>query len=380
MLSRFDDLPIHQVPKPITTPASTDRNAYDRYWIGALHCDGAYQVEVAFGRYPNLRVTDGAVSISRDGEQWAFHASREAPVDPADLTIGPFRLEIVEPMLRFRVILDDGPGNDSGMTCDLTWHARVGALEEDHTVMKDGPTVTIDMLRFIQFGTWEGTVTAGGVTTTLRRDETVGIRDRSWGIRPVGETPPGRPRSHGGHCWLWAPIHFDDECRVVGYFQRPGGQIWRPDGHIVPVVDPVVPVTANDAPGVERIVPSGQRLTFARGSRRVTHAEIDVVREDGSAYVLDLEPIARFDMRALGYTNPDWGHGHWKGELATGHEHWRFADLDPLDPTHQHIHHTVRARVRDERHGDREGVGLLEQIIFGPHTQFGFSDLLDGAR
>ena len=51
------------------------------------------------------------------------------------------------------------------------------------------------------------------------------------------------------------------------------------------------------------------------------------------------------------------------------------ADVDPTDFTAQHLHHVVRARV-----GDLVGVGLLEQIIFGPHTQFGFHDVLDMAR
>ena len=34
----------------------------------------------------------------------------------------------------------------------------------------------------------------------------------------------------------------------------------------------------------------------------------------------------------------------------------------------------MRARV-----GDRTGIGIFEQIIFGPHTQFGFHDFLDGS-
>jgi hypothetical protein len=29
--------------------------------------------------------------------------------------------------------------------------------------------------------------------------------------------------------------------------------------------------------------------------------------------------------------------------------------------------------------GDLEGVGIFEQILYGPHTQYGFHDLLDGA-
>jgi hypothetical protein len=125
---------------------------------------------------------------------------------------------------------------------------------------------------------------------------------------------------------------------------------------------------------VVRIDPVGQRLTFHPGTRWVRHAEIDVIAEGGERAVLELEPMRRFDMRGIGYMNPDWGHGHWKGGLAIGAEHWNFADISPMDPTHQHVHHAVRARM-----GDDVGVGVFEQIIFGPHTQFGFHDMLDGA-
>ncbi|MDH3708210.1 MAG: hypothetical protein OES57_19255, partial [Acidimicrobiia bacterium] len=65
VLSPLDDFPLHQTSRPIAVPAATDRNAYGRYWFGAFERTGAFQVEAAFGRYPNLRVTDCSVSISR---------------------------------------------------------------------------------------------------------------------------------------------------------------------------------------------------------------------------------------------------------------------------------------------------------------------------
>ena len=173
---------------------------------------------------------------------------------------------------------------------------------------------------------------------------------------------------------MWAPLHFPDECRSLGYFQRPGGAIWRGDGFRIPVVDPVGDVTAHDDEGVRRLHPLGQQLEFASGTRRITRARFDVGSDDGDAHALEVEPMALFLMRGLGYSNPDWGHGHWKGSLAVGRETWRLDQLDPADPTAQHVHHAVRARVDGQ-----EGVGLLEQIIFGPHTQFGFHDQLDGA-
>ncbi|MCB0994647.1 MAG: hypothetical protein KDB21_06135 [Acidimicrobiales bacterium] len=372
MLSPLDDFPVHQVPKPITTPSSSDRNAYGRYWFGAMDRTGAHHVELAFGRYPNLRVTDAHLSVSVGDGQHCFHASREAPIDPMELRIGPFLMEILEPMRSLRITVDD---NDTGVSGQLTWRARTGALEEDHTVMQDGPRVIVDMLRFVQFGTWEGSVTAGGETVRLSHDDNVGVRDRSWGVRPVGEPAPGRPAERGaGNAWLWAPCHFDDACRVIGWFQRPGGQFWRPDGHVIPVVDPVPASVDISHAGVERLDPVGQRIEFHPGTRIVRRAEFDVRAEDGSVEVLEIEALRRFDMVGIGYNHPAWGHGRWHGELEVAGESWRFADLDPLDPVHQHLHHTVRARI-----GGREGVGVFEQIIYGPHTQFGFSEFLDGA-
>ncbi len=371
MLTPMDDFPIHQAPRPIAVPATTDRNAYGRYWFGAMARSGAFQIEAAFGRYPNLGVTDAHLSIAIGGVQHAFHASGAAPLDPTDLRVGPFRLEIVEPMRHVRIVVDD---NDTGVHGELEWRNRTGALAEDHTFMDAGPVRIIDMIRFTQFGTWAGEVTADGETTSFGHDEVYGIRDRSWGIRPVGTPPEGRPRPMSPNAWLWAPCHFDDECRLFGYFQRMGGEFWRADGFRVPVVDDPPAVIDESTAGVQRTHPVAQRLEFEPGTRMVSRAEFDLIPAGGEPYTIVLEPQRRFLMRGLGYSSPEWAHGVWHDELAIGGESWRFDDIAPLDHTAQHVHHLVKATI-----GDRQGIGILEQIIFGPHTQFGFNDVLDGA-
>ncbi len=371
-LTSFDEYPIHQVARPMSQSGTTDRNSYGRYWFGATHRDGAFRVEAAFGRYVNLGVQDASLSISIGGKQYAFHGSRRAAFDPIDLSVGPFRLEIVEPFRELRITLE---ANDTGVSADLQWLSRVGALLEDHTVMTDGVHTMIDMARYLQFGTWGGWVEVDGVRTELRHDEVVGVRDRSWGVRPVGAQAPGKPSSSPPNAWLWAPIHFDDECVVAGWFQRPGGVFWRPDGHRLAIVDPVPASVSLDDASVRRLDPVGQRLTFTTGTRWVEHVEIDLADEDGEIHVLELEPMGRFDMRALGYMNPEWGHGLWHGEFEIAREDWTFDEVSAADPTHQHVHHTVRARL-----DGKVGVGIFEQIIFGPHTQFGFTDILDGAK
>ena len=53
----------------------------------------------------------------------------------------------------------------------------------------------------------------------------------------------------------------------------------------------------------------------------------------------------------------------------------RFTYLNLFEPQHIHIQHLCRARM-----GDREGIGILEQLVIGPHAPSGFESLFDGAR
>ena len=100
MLSKFDDYPIHQTSQPIAQTATGDRNAYDRYWFNGYQDDGEFYFGIGAALYPNLGILDCGLSIVRDGEQHAFHASRRAPQEPTDLRIGPFEIDVLEPMRR----------------------------------------------------------------------------------------------------------------------------------------------------------------------------------------------------------------------------------------------------------------------------------------
>ena len=82
MLSLFDDYPIHQTPEPIRVPATSDRNAYDRYWFNGMTADGSVYFAVALGRYPNRFVLDGGFTVATGGAQRSCFVSRLAPGDP----------------------------------------------------------------------------------------------------------------------------------------------------------------------------------------------------------------------------------------------------------------------------------------------------------
>ena len=69
----------------------------------------------------------------------------------------------------------------------------------------------MDTSRFTQFGSWEGHISVGGVRRDVAAARTLGTRDRSWGVRPVGEPPGGassQERAMPGVYWVWSPIHF----------------------------------------------------------------------------------------------------------------------------------------------------------------------------
>jgi hypothetical protein len=90
---------------------------------------------------------------------------------------------------------------------------------------------------------------------------------------------------------------------------------------------------------------------------------------------VELEPLYEFQMLGLGYLHPEWSHGVWKGESAVGATRLALPVADPLAVQHLHVQAVCRARTSD----GEEGIGILEQLVIGPHQPSGLAGLLDGA-
>jgi hypothetical protein len=373
MLSRVDDYPIHQTPEPIAQAASSDRNVYDRYWFNGYARDGEFYFGVGLGYYPNRRIMDCAFSIARGGEQHAFHASRRAPDEPSETRVGPFRIEVIEPMRRLRVVLDP---NETGIHCDLLFEARSACVEEGRQTLHRDGRLLMDSTRFAQFGRWRGRLGYAGQELEFDAARVPGTKDRSWGIRPVGEPEMGGAPSRAlpQIFFLWAPIHWEDRCTHFLVFEDETGHAWHRDAMIVPAYASADRIPGVEDPGVERMAGVEHRLRYEKGTRRAAAAELTLVARSGERHEMQLEPLLRFQMKGLGYTHPEWSHGCWKGELALGGEAWKNDAIDPLGYENQHIQQVMRARM-----GGREGIGVMEQLCFGPHATYGFKELLDGA-
>lgn len=373
MLSSFDDYPVHQTPEPVARPASSDRNVYDRIWMNGFADDGAFYFGVGMGLYPNRRILDGAFSIVHEGEQHAFHVSRRAPADPRETSAGALRIEVVEPMRRVRVVLEE---NETGIACDLLFTARSAALEEGRQTLRREGRILMDATRFAQFGRWEGQIRHGGRSVAVEAAHVPGIKDRSWGIRPVGEPEAGGApaRSAPQLFFLWSPIHWEDRCSHFVVFEDAEGLAWHQEGAMIPAREDPGRIPTTGEPERVRMAAVEHRLRYVPGTRRAASAELALVERSGVRHEIALEPLLCFHMKGLGYAHPQWGHGRWQGELVQAGESWKTEALDPLAFENVHIQQVVRARM-----GEARGIGVLEQLAIGPHARYGFRELLDGA-
>src|SRR4051794_29059375 len=201
--------------------ATSDRNVYDRcIFQGVDHEADAFFI-TGLGVYPNLGVVDAYMTVRRGDRQWAIRTSGVRPDDKMKQEVGPYRIEVVEPFHELRIVCD---GDDNGLGFDLTWHSEYGPLGEPQHIRRHGDRILLDASRFAGVGTWSGELRVEGERIEVTPERFTGTRDRSWGIRPVGEAEPaGRPSAFDGMWWLWIPLRFDDFAVHVIIEEDPSG-------------------------------------------------------------------------------------------------------------------------------------------------------------
>ncbi len=370
VLSSFDDYPIHQTSRPVAHPSSGDVNCYDRYFFNGYSPDGALYFALAMGLYPNRHVADAAFSVVVDGAQQVnVHASMRAPDDRrAATSIGPIRVEVIEPLRVLRLVVD---APEHGLRADLTFRHRSAAYEEPHFFLRSGVRVMFDYTRLTQFGTWEGWVEVDGARVECSPTEVMGSRDRSWGVRPVGERVQlGAPT--GGDpqfFWLWAPLSFPGFCTHFDVNEEANGHRW----HEVAALLPVDGTPAHDMRAVD------WSIDWEPGTRNARTAELRFHDRDGATTTIELVVRFNFQMLGIGYGHPEWSHGVWKGELAVGGDRWTLPVPDPCAFHHIHVQAFCEATCTLPSGEIARGAGILEQMVLGAHAPSGFTDLLGPA-
>ena len=372
-MDRLDDYPVHQTPEPLAQPATSDRNFYDRTWFNGYAPDGSWFFALTMAVYPHLGVLDCAFSAVRPGgRQHCFFASRRAPAERTEMCAGPMRIEVVEPLRRTRVVLDD---NDSGLGCELEFSARTGAIQEGRQTLWQGARRWMDATRFDQFGAWSGTVRTPEGEIAVDAAACRGTKDRSWGVRPVGlPESQGAPIVPTGIFFLWAPLFWDDHVSHAIFFDGPRGEPLFREALTAPLFASVDALPNGVDAVVEPMAGAVHRVAYHAGTRLARQAEIELRGLGGERREISLTPMLRFQMKGLGYSHPQWRHGVWHDELALGQESFDPEALDLLAFENVHVQQVVRARERGA-----EGVGVLEHAVMGPYAPAGFRSYFDGA-
>lgn len=369
MLTKADDYPIHQTPEPIAF-AGTDRNFYDRYFFNGYTKSGDVFFAAALGVYPHINIMDGAFSVIVDGVQHNLHVSRFLNSERLDTQVGPLSIEIVEPLHSLRIRVAD---NDHGIKADVTFTGRAPALKEPRFTRRNGPRTLMDLTRMTQNGTWEGWIEVKGKRIEVKSSDYFGTRDRSWGVRPIGasDAQPMVPPMEFQFFWLWAPLNFEDRITLFHVNDDEHGDPWNLSGVMCPLGRESHPQE------MDRVT---YEMDYISGSRHAKSCSIFFETRKGEKTRIDLAPKYHFHMMGIGYGHPEWGHGAHKGESAVGYEEFKLSDIKSFAPPHLHIQAFSEAKMTLPDGSTREGVGILEQMVIGPHAPSGFKDILDPAK
>ncbi len=377
MITKGDDYPLHQTPDPVAYTGAS-RNFYDRYFFNGYDRDGEVFFALALGVYPYVNVMDGAFSVIIDGIQHNSYASKVMHMERLDTEVGPIKIEIIEPLRVLRIVCDD---KENRISADLTFTGRTPAHEEPRFLRRNGSQIMMDVTRMMQNGVWTGWFEVKGKKIEVQPENFRGTRDRSWGIRGIGEADP-QPNPYAMHpqfYWLWAPLNFEGFGTHYFVNDDKDGISWNSNGVAVPLIDDKDwddKDRDDKDQDIEQMSRFSSKLEFVPGTRHAKRAEIEFTSASGEDWHFELTTRWNFNMKGIGYGHAHWGHGSYHGELETGYDEFVVAEIEPLD-LHVQAMCDVLLTTSD---GEHRGQGVLEQIVFGPHAPSGFKEQLDMAK
>jgi hypothetical protein len=365
MISAWDDFPIHQSAEPVRLVATSDRNFYDRYYFNCHASSDALFLVMGMGQYPNLGTQDAFAVVRRGPFHRVVRASRELG-DRSENRVGPFRIEVLEPLRRLRFVLEP---TEFALSFDLVWEGAIPAWQEPRHFIRRHGRVLFDTSRFAQTGRWSGTLRVADERFDVTPERWWGTRDRSWGVRPVGEPEPpgiqaGTPSMSG--MWNYFPMQFADHSILYICQETNAGtreleeavRVWN---------DPARPAEHLGRPEWEHRFVSGTRIL--RGSTLRFPAA-----PGGGLSVACTPLLPCFVAIGTGYgMDADWRHGMHHGQLVVQGLERKHDEIAPLGQ------YGVVDHVARFEYGGQVGYGLYEHAFIGAFEKCGLQDHASGA-
>ncbi len=335
--------------------ATSDRNFYDRYYFFAHHCSDEVAVTAGLGQYPNLGVTDAFIAVTRGDCQDVLRCSAELAADRTETSVGPISVTVMEGLQTLDLHI---AANEFAIEGLLHWEGQIPAHLEPRHVNRSGPRVTTNSVRFCQTGRWSGHLLVDGERLELDDQAWLGGRDRSWGIRPVGEPEPAGRRFGStlpGFLWLYALMQFEDHTLVA---------IVQEDGSGGRTMDYGARVDSDGRPA-ELLGSVHHDLAIDPDTREVTSGTVSF--GPGSPVVVVTPLVSSHLALGTGYgTEREWRHGMYQGPLAV--QRRRFDLSEPR--TRRRSYGLVDSVARFQTRG-LEGYGLFEYAVLGTNERYG---------
>lgn len=373
MITKYDEMFCHQTVTTFDTPGESAREWTERAWCLIHEINGAGHLAAGFGYYPNRNVMDAfACYTIEDKIHYAVRASRVLRPDIDVYKVGPFTYEVIEPLKKARYILDE---NEYGLSFDVTLEGTSPFFEEipaQYHVERGRAKEHIK--RMLQSGRPTGWIKTEEGTTTLDKENWVGERDRSWGVRVGGvdmaETNVQPLKIYDGYFFNFVMMQFKDwgacfhireiwddkhNCGRTWHF---GGGLYYPfgvDKEQIELVRVEHDYTFND----ERLE---QQRRFAGGK-----VKMEVC--DGRIIEATIKPISICYQAPGGYGGQYKGfiHGIWMGEDWMDGYKFDLTDPKVMEDIWGYCDYGSEFTCNGE-----VGYGTTELLVIGKYPKYGY--------
>lgn len=364
-LSALDDYLVHQYTEPVRHIATSDRNFFDRYYFNLYSPQAKMFVVFGMGQYPNLATQDGFVLFGNGQAQTVLRSSRIL-TDRLDTSCGPISITVEEGLRKFRIVV--GP-NEADFECDVTFNGVHEPSLEPRNVNRVNGRVMHDILRYNQVGFYDGYVVIDGEKFSSDEMALRGYRDRSWGIRPVGEVEPDGVAKHhvGGSAssersfqFIKIPVDFGEYSLHINVIEDNSGRRSLDQAELV----------WHDGRPREDLASALFDFQFSVDRRYITKATVRLKGDAGNHRLLHITPLTPLYIEAgTGYGRGDkkeWTHGAFRGDAVTDTVIFDYSKAD------RKLCGGIDAFSKFEFEG-RTGYGLFEYSFFGKLDRFQFS-------
>jgi hypothetical protein len=227
--------------------------------------------------YPHAGRRTAFAGAVAGGRLHALRAAEPLGDDPDRPDVGPVRIEVLRPLERVRLVLDE-PGGP--VAFDLVYEARFAPVATDRNLIERNGEVVTDYMNFFQSGRYSGTVVVDGREIAVR--DRAGFRDRGWGLRKH----EGAPRR--GFV-LFVGAELPGQALYALLYETASGRRVFTNGWLI-----------DDGGVADRVVGADHDLDFDGTLLRCGRVELAFA--SGARRTLALEVRTRLFLSAVGYT------------------------------------------------------------------------------